>query len=288
MRNGNFKINTSFFIIDGNRREAKKNLLIELYHEDKRVYKKLLDLNPSKLAESVDSRIKAFVENGVDRITNPDNLSLFSIPLQKSIREIYYRVLLRAYVTGAEKVTKVIKEFPAKNIVIYGLSLDNLNRRPWQELKPIMDAMLDRCDKWIREPENKNIQISTVGEMDRIEEMGGEGFVQKWREVEEFSKNENAKKRVYILLAYDHGEELKRAVRCALENGGKLDDFLEVPNIDVCIRTGGEKRLSGGPMYQMRNAELIFDCTTYWPSITSENIKAWVKEYLSRNRREGA
>ncbi|UCC91277.1 MAG: di-trans,poly-cis-decaprenylcistransferase [Candidatus Aenigmatarchaeota archaeon] len=66
-----------------------------------------------------------------------------------------------------------------------------------------------------------------------------------------------------------------------------FEKFLMIPRpLDLIIRTGGEKRLSGFMLYQAEYAELFF-LDTLWPDFTTRELDDIMKEFKSRQRRFG-
>ena len=60
----------------------------------------------------------------------------------------------------------------------------------------------------------------------------------------------------------------------------------EYPNPDLCIRTGGEHRMSNFLLWQFAYTELYFtDC--YWPDFNDKEFQAALDSYNSRQRRYG-
>lgn len=60
----------------------------------------------------------------------------------------------------------------------------------------------------------------------------------------------------------------------------------QMPEPDLCIRTGGERRLSNFLLWQLAYAELYF-CDTYWPDFTEQDLKRALIDFASRQRRFG-
>jgi undecaprenyl diphosphate synthase len=56
--------------------------------------------------------------------------------------------------------------------------------------------------------------------------------------------------------------------------------------LDIVIRTGGEKRLSGFMLYQIEYAELFFT-DTLWPAFTTKELDGMLDEFSRRERRYG-
>ncbi|MBO7666637.1 MAG: undecaprenyl diphosphate synthase family protein, partial [Clostridia bacterium] len=59
-----------------------------------------------------------------------------------------------------------------------------------------------------------------------------------------------------------------------------------VPDPDLLIRTGGEKRLSNFLLYQCAYSELYF-CDTLWPDFDRSELMAAIEDYSKRKRRFG-
>ena len=62
-----------------------------------------------------------------------------------------------------------------------------------------------------------------------------------------------------------------------------LSDY---PDPDLCIRTGGERRISNFLLWQFAYTELYFtDC--YWPEFDEEQLQIALDDFASRQRRYG-
>ena len=59
------------------------------------------------------------------------------------------------------------------------------------------------------------------------------------------------------------------------------------PDVDLLIRTGGEKRLSNFLLWHIPYAEQIY-IDTLWPDYTVNEFYANIEEFQHRNRRFGA
>ena len=60
----------------------------------------------------------------------------------------------------------------------------------------------------------------------------------------------------------------------------------DLPELDLMIRTSGEKRLSNFLLWQAAYAELIF-VDTLWPDFDEAAFRAAIEEYAGRQRRFG-
>ena len=61
----------------------------------------------------------------------------------------------------------------------------------------------------------------------------------------------------------------------------------DVPDVDLLIRTGGERRLSDFLLWESAYAELVFT-GRLWPEFGGADLAAAVREFHGRERRFGA
>ena len=59
-----------------------------------------------------------------------------------------------------------------------------------------------------------------------------------------------------------------------------------LPDVDLLVRTGGEKRLSNFVLWEISYAELYFT-DVLWPDFTLHDLSMAIKDYYGRNRRYG-
>ncbi|MGH7526857.1 MAG: undecaprenyl diphosphate synthase family protein, partial [Gemmatimonadales bacterium] len=100
-----------------------------------------------------------------------------------------------------------------------------------------------------------------------------------------------------IALDYSARDAILRAAQC-LRPGAVLsresftrllaivDHGTPVPELDLLIRTGGERRLSDFLLWEAAYAELVFS-DRMWPDFTAEDLASAVREFSSRERRFG-
>ena len=98
-----------------------------------------------------------------------------------------------------------------------------------------------------------------------------------------------------MAINYGSRDEITRAANKAIAAGkNKLaesdisanSDLPELPDVDLLIRTGGEKRLSNFLLWQTAYAEFIFS-DTLWPDYSVEEFKKDIMDFENRNRRFG-
>ena len=73
----------------------------------------------------------------------------------------------------------------------------------------------------------------------------------------------------------------------ALRLNEAIHSSLPAPDVDLLIRTGGEKRLSDFLLWESAYAELLF-VDRLWPDFDAEDLRAAVHDFSQRQRRFGA
>ncbi|HCA20016.1 MAG TPA: di-trans,poly-cis-decaprenylcistransferase, partial [Treponema sp.] len=120
------------------------------------------------------------------------------------------------------------------------------------------------------------------------------------KDIEDSEKNTESFDGMTICLAINYGgrDEIVRGMKKIISSGCSSDsiteemiskyfDVPELPDIDLLIRTGGEKRLSNFMLWHAAYAEFIFT-DTLWPDYNKEEFNKDITEFQHRNRRFGA
>ncbi len=186
------------------------------------------------------------------------------------------------------KIFEAAREEGVETLSIWAFSTENLNRekREVDELLGVIERGLDSF--YLALPRDR-YRFRFIGRTDRIPRRMETKILELEKETEDYS-------RMQIVLGIDYGgwDEILRAVNRAISEGKTLDEkgfeqFLDTSNIpdpDLIIRTGGEKRLSGYMPFQSTYAELIF-LDVLFPDFGPENLREAIKEFEDRKRRFG-
>jgi undecaprenyl pyrophosphate synthase len=186
------------------------------------------------------------------------------------------------YMAGYAKLKAVVKHLfnvGVKNVSVYAMSLDNFLKRSEYEVKVLM-KLAKKGFKELREDKDlneKGVKVSIVGELNYLPDDVREEALKL---MEQTSKGKGGT--LYVVFLYSVSEEIKKSMRM-----GVKPFTLEIPPIDLIIRTGGMKRISGFLPLASIYAELYFT-NTLWPDITIEEIDEALKWYSSVQRRFGA
>ena len=204
--------------------------------------------------------------------------------------------VLEAYEKGLETLYNTIKncvKLKINHLTVFGFSTENWTRSK-KEISYLMRLFGKFLDKAISEEESKEIEIKFIGDLNV--------FNKQIKDKTNFLSNlTNKKKKLTLTIAVNYGgqQEILIAVKKYLEDFLKnkkilknLNDFEEYlfnyhsPNIDLLIRTGGEKRLSNFMLWHLAYTELIF-VDQMWPDFNFNSLDSSINEFISRKRKFG-
>lgn len=197
---------------------------------------------------------------------------------------------------GVETVKKITTEatrLGIKYLTLYTFSTENWSR-PAAEIEALMGLILDHLEEEIFM--KNDVRFRVIGQRERLPER----VQQRLRETEERTKG-NQKMTMIVALSYSARWELTEATRQIAREvkEGTLDvaDITEetvsrhlatnfMPDPDLLIRTGGEKRISNYLLWQSAYSEFYFS-DTFWPDFNEECLRRAVADYQHRQRRYG-
>ncbi|MBO5223655.1 MAG: di-trans,poly-cis-decaprenylcistransferase [Clostridia bacterium] len=175
-----------------------------------------------------------------------------------------------------------------ENIMCYGLSTENMSR-PTTELSHIFDLMLDIYEKFVTMMTEKQASVVYVGNLDVLPGIV-RASMQKAQNA--LNKFKGSGRTAYIGIAYGSRNEIVNAINTAIDSGERVTESsflssLDVPiDLDLIIRTGGERRLSNFMLYQSSYAELYFS-DKFFPEFTGDDMDEAFDWYNNRKRRFG-
>lgn len=199
---------------------------------------------------------------------------------------------------GAEvfrTIATYCKDLGVDYLTVYAFSTENW-KRPQDEVDTIMGLLKKYLLEAIDTMAKDNIRLRFLGDLSALSPE-----LQKLAaETNEISATLNGFQ-ANICLNYGGRDEILRAARafaadctegkCAPEqlDEAHFESYLSsagLPDPDLIIRPGGEKRVSNFLLWQCAYAEFIFT-DTLWPDFKKEDLDAAIIEYQRRNRRYG-
>lgn len=172
-------------------------------------------------------------------------------------------------------------------VTLYAFSAENKNR-PKDEVNSLIDLIRKRLKPMTRDLIARGARIMFSGEREYFPD----DVVAIMRDVEN-ENTDQASPVVNIALNYGGRAEIVSACKAAAASGEITSQSIEralytygLPELDMIIRTGGEKRLSNFLLYQAAYSELFFT-DTLWPDFSASELADMLAEYERRNRRFG-
>jgi len=196
---------------------------------------------------------------------------------------------------GADAVRRVIEAAPELGIAtltLFAFSSDNW-RRPIEEVNALMWLLRAYLRSETKRFIESGARLTVIGRRDRLSAR----LRTEIRRVERATA-EGCKLHVRVALDYSARESIARAAASCTsidsitaDNFGRLiaqtlSDDSGPTEVDLLIRTGGEKRLSDFLLWESAYAELIFS-DTMWPDFDGNELRAAVEEFHRRDRRFG-
>jgi undecaprenyl diphosphate synthase len=193
---------------------------------------------------------------------------------------------------GANAIPRVVRFAQKCGIRVLSLfcfSTENWNRPP-EEVRGLMrllDVLLRRSEKQIL---GGDIRFHWLGRPDGL----GERTVERLRNLMEKTARRDG---FHLALAinYSGRDDVLRACQslCAVGAPKRWEDIAAcldtgpLPDVDLLIRTSGERRLSNFLLLQCAYAELYFT-SRLWPDFDEADFQAALDDYAGRRRRFGA
>ena len=172
-------------------------------------------------------------------------------------------------------------------LTLWAFSTENW-KRDRAEVELMMNLFREMLEKNIDQLHQKGIKVSTIGDLSRFDQDIRAKIEQG---VEKTKQNKNLT--LTFALNYGGRDELLRAVNnlsdeteIAQELIDQNLDTSDLPDPDLIIRPGGEKRLSGFLLWQSEYSELYFS-DILMPDFGAKELEKALTDYQDRQRRFG-
>ncbi len=174
-------------------------------------------------------------------------------------------------------------------VILYAFSTENWNR-PHEEIGYLMNLFETVLIRELDEISQEGIRVRFIGDLARFPDT----LRISANKLEE-SSCANSGKTLVIALSYGGRAEILAAVNrlLAAEKREAREEEVraalwsaDIPDPDIVIRTGGEKRLSNFLPWQSVYSELFFS-DSLWPDFTKEEFDSVLSEFTLRERRHG-
>lgn len=196
------------------------------------------------------------------------------------------------HVRGSSVVSEIVEEadnLGLKALTLYAFSTENWSR-PQQEVLTLFSLLKKFLLKEKARILKNKIRFKVMGDIS--------GLPESTKSLISSLESETASHQgLKLTFAFGYGgrAELVRAVNSLLASGKKEvseEDIArelycpETGDVDLLIRTGGDKRVSNFLLWQIAYAELFFT-STKWPDFTPEEFRGIIFQVAGRERRFG-
>lgn len=199
---------------------------------------------------------------------------------------------------GVLSVRKTIKEASKQDVkwlTLFAFSSENWSR-PEKEVSMLMELFTRALKKEVPELHKNGVRLDFIGDLNRF----SDGLKKRMEQVSTLTQNND---QMVLTIAVNYGgrwdilQAAKKLV-VAIENKtleknqlneksfSQLLSMKDIPEPDLLIRTGGEKRLSNFLLWQMAYTELYFS-PVLWPEFDESCLQEAIEAYYQRERRFG-
>ena len=195
-----------------------------------------------------------------------------------------------------EKIYKNVYEMGVEYLTAYAFSTENW-KRPQEEVDELMNLLKEYLDGSVETSVKSNMRVKIIGNINKLDR----DIQLSINNLERTTANCTGLK---FQLAINYGgkdEIIRAAQKSALDcmnnhlsvtdiNENMFHSFMDtkdIPDPDLFIRTGGEKRLSNFLLWEMAYTEIYFT-DTLWPDFNRQDLEKAIRDFSLRERRYGA
>jgi undecaprenyl diphosphate synthase len=195
-------------------------------------------------------------------------------------------------------VRRVVEECAKRKVgylTLFAFSSENW-RRPADEVGMLMNLFLDALEREVSDLHRNQVRLSFIGDRELL----GAELGRRMRTAEELTLG-NSGLRLIVAMAYGGRWDIAQACRSLAADAvaGRLaaaaiDEaqiaqrlaLAGIPDPDLLIRTGGERRISNFLLWNLAYTELYFS-DELWPEFSPAHLDAAFEYYRQRERRFG-
>ena len=194
-----------------------------------------------------------------------------------------------------DNIIKAAVKLGIKYLTLYAFSTENW-KRPKSEIRFLMSLFKVYLKKKEKLFNDNGVRFRVIGDLDVFDKETNNMIVK----LEQKTKNNTS---ICLVLALNYGgkheivQAAKKMIKDVVDGELKAENINDevfrgylytdgMPDVDLLIRTGGEKRLSNFLLWQSSYAEFVF-LDKYWPEFTPDDLKKAVDEFNKRQRKFG-
>ena len=201
----------------------------------------------------------------------------------------------RAGVEAVRGVLRACRDHGVEVLTLFAFSSENWGR-PLPEVRALLALLSRYLRNEVRELHKDGIRLRFIGERGRFSDR----LQRLMRQSEDLTRNNT---QATVVIAVDYGgqwdiaqaaRKLAGEVQAGRLQPADIDEQLidqnvsisELPRPDLCIRTGGDARISNFMLWHFAYSELYFT-ETLWPDFGELEFARALDDYSQRERRFG-
>lgn len=184
-----------------------------------------------------------------------------------------------------KRISMACNDLGIKYLTVYAFSTEN-----WKRSASEVATLMDLFNKYLEEASSQfienNIKIKVIGDKSKL----SPNLQRLIARTETITSSHTG---LHLQVAFNYGgrDEIIRAIEKIMTDVSKSEeikvteelfstylDTAGVPEPDLLIRTGGEKRLSNYLLWELAYSELYFS-NTLWPDFTKEELVKIIEMY---------
>ncbi|TXS92092.1 di-trans,poly-cis-decaprenylcistransferase [Parahaliea maris] len=201
----------------------------------------------------------------------------------------------RAGVEAVRGVLRACRDNGVQVLTLFAFSSENWGR-PQPEVRALLALLSRYLRNEVRELHKDNVCLRFIGRRDRFSER-----LQRLMRQSEHLTRDNTAATMVIAVDYGGQWDIAQAARklaesvqqgtlaldaISAESLGSHMSIADLPAPDLCIRTGGDARISNFMLWQFAYSELYFT-NTLWPDFGELEFARALADYSRRERRFG-
>jgi undecaprenyl diphosphate synthase len=193
---------------------------------------------------------------------------------------------------GAEAVravTRTARRVGVPALTLYAFSTENW-ARPDEEVGALMSLLAEFLESELPEMMENGIRLNAIGDLARLP-----AGVRSRLDAVRATTAANPGMVLTLALSYGGRQEIVQAARraaAAMAAALEAEDLeaalwtAGLPELDLLVRTSGERRISNFLLWQCAYAEMIFS-DILWPDFRDEQLLRAIEDFQGRERRFG-
>lgn len=199
---------------------------------------------------------------------------------------------------GVEAVRNIVQDCAKRKIeslTLFAFSSENW-RRPKKEVSLLMDLLMTSLQREVSKLHENKVRLKVIGDRKAFPQK-----LQKQIETAEFMTRDNDGLALNVAVNYGGRWDITQAARKVAEqvaagqlDPGQIDEGLlgsylelhDMPEPDLFIRTGGEKRISNFLLWHLAYTEMYFT-EILWPDFNMAAFQDALISFTKRQRRFG-